>query len=138
MSASSLQWFNSNIILVKEINKLRVMNDDALCKTKRRLWSPTLLFCVHWWSYAACSQPLLPRVKSTGYTLRPRAHVYELPKKDNRNFMSRVSYTDIKNVTQSMKRYQVLVHSFVRKQLERRSGSIFAKKIYLLIAMTHL
>src|SRR6218665_944456 len=32
----------------------------------------------------------LPRVKSTGYNLRPRAHVYELPKKDNRNFMSRV------------------------------------------------
>src|SRR6218665_2670473 len=30
-------------------------------------------------------------------------------------------------VTQSMKRYQVLVHSFVRNQLERRSGSIFPK-----------
>ena len=29
----------------------------------------------------------LPRVKTTGYNLRPRAHVYELPKKDNRNFM---------------------------------------------------
>src|SRR6218665_1501785 len=37
----------------------------------------------------------LPRVKSTGYNLRPRAHVYELPKKDNRNFMSRVLYSDI-------------------------------------------
>src|SRR6218665_2959954 len=37
----------------------------------------------------------LPRVKSTGYNLRPRAHAYELPKKDNRNFMSRVLYSDI-------------------------------------------
>ena len=37
----------------------------------------------------------LPRVKSTGYNLRPRAHVYELPKKDNHNFMSRVLYSDI-------------------------------------------
>src|SRR6218665_618767 len=36
----------------------------------------------------------LPRVKSTGYNLRPRAHVYELPKKDNRNFMSHVLYSD--------------------------------------------
>src|SRR6218665_2405904 len=34
-----------------------------------------------------------------------------------------------KNVTQSMKRYQVLVHSFVRNQLEWKSGSIFAKQI---------
>src|SRR6218665_383070 len=41
-------------------------------------------------------------------------------------------------VTQPMKRYQVLVHSFVRKQLERRLGSIFAKNFYLLIGMTHL
>src|SRR6218665_1057993 len=37
----------------------------------------------------------LPRVKSTGYNLRPRAHVYDLPKKDNRNFMFRVLYSDI-------------------------------------------
>src|SRR6218665_2039143 len=39
----------------------------------------------------------LPRAKSTGYNLRPRAHVYELPKKDNRtcNFMPRVLYSDI-------------------------------------------
>ena len=37
----------------------------------------------------------LPGFKSTGYNLRPRAHVYELPKKDNRNFMSRVLYSDI-------------------------------------------
>ena len=31
----------------------------------------------------------------TFINLRPRAHVYELPKKDNRNFMSRVLYSDI-------------------------------------------
>src|SRR6218665_2365257 len=37
----------------------------------------------------------LPRVKSTGYNLRPCAHVYELPKKNNRNFKSRVLYSDI-------------------------------------------
>src|SRR6218665_3383563 len=37
----------------------------------------------------------LPRVKSTRYNLRPRAHVYELPKKDNCNFMSRILYSDI-------------------------------------------
>src|SRR6218665_136957 len=37
----------------------------------------------------------LPRVKFTGYNLLPRALVYELPKKDNRNFMSRVLYSGI-------------------------------------------
>ena len=37
----------------------------------------------------------LAKAKSTGYNLRPRAHVYELPKKDNRNFMSRILYSDI-------------------------------------------
>src|SRR6218665_2419456 len=34
--------------------------------------------------------------------------------------------------------YQVLVHSFARNQLERRSVSIFAQIFYLLIVMTHL
>src|SRR6218665_1287853 len=41
-------------------------------------------------------------------------------------------------VTQSMKRYQVSLHSFVRNQPERRWGSIFAQFFYFPILMTHL
>src|SRR6218665_4050162 len=30
----------------------------------------------------------LPRVKTAGYNLRPHAHAFELPEKDDRNFIS--------------------------------------------------
>jgi len=41
-------------------------------------------------------------------------------------------------VTQSMKRYQVLVHSFARNQLERRSGSIFCQNIFICSSEWHI
>src|SRR6218665_1341569 len=38
---------------------------------------------------------LLPKPKHTGYLLRPRAHGYELPVKDEHNFISRMLYKNI-------------------------------------------
>src|SRR6218665_791408 len=38
---------------------------------------------------------LLPKPKHTGYLLRPRAHGYELPAKDEHNFISRMLYKNI-------------------------------------------
>ena len=37
----------------------------------------------------------LPNVKTTGYNLRPRAHAFELPEKDDRNFISRLLFSNI-------------------------------------------
>src|SRR6218665_2576206 len=38
---------------------------------------------------------LLPKPKHTGYVLRPQAHGYELPVKDEHNFISRMLYKNI-------------------------------------------
>src|SRR6218665_4108415 len=38
---------------------------------------------------------LLPKSKHTGHLLRPRAHDYELPAKDEHNFISRMLYKNI-------------------------------------------
>src|SRR6218665_3022670 len=38
---------------------------------------------------------LLPKPKHTGYLLHPRAHGYELPVKDEHNFMSHMLYKNI-------------------------------------------
>src|SRR6218665_1232711 len=37
----------------------------------------------------------LPDIKTTGYNLRPRAHGYVLPAKDDLNFISRVLYSKL-------------------------------------------
>src|SRR6218665_4212779 len=37
----------------------------------------------------------LPNVKTTGHNLRPRGHRFELPEKDNSNFMSRLLYSSL-------------------------------------------
>src|SRR6218665_3009739 len=40
-------------------------------------------------------QTITPNQKHTGYNLRPRAHVYELPDKDDHNFIKRLRYKNI-------------------------------------------
>ena len=37
----------------------------------------------------------LPNLKYTGYNLRPQAHDYELPDKDDHNFIKRLLYRNL-------------------------------------------